>query len=148
MGTADPDLLVLDASALVELVVAGEHRAGADVLLDRYKSDAGLVLISAAHALIDATSAIRRMTQHGPLRPEDGTRAVEWLGELNLVLDATGPRLRRIWMLRDQMSAYDAAYAAAAEAFEAPLLSTDKRLLCACQAADVPALHLSDFGAP
>jgi predicted nucleic acid-binding protein len=63
-----------------------------------------------------------------------------------LLLDATGPRLRRIWTLREQMSAYDAAYAAAAEAFEAPLVSTDKRLLGACQAAEITALHLSDLG--
>jgi predicted nucleic acid-binding protein len=145
VGTPEPGPLVLDASALVELVVAGEHRAGADVLLDRYESDAGLVLVSAAHGLIEATSAIRRMTQRGPLRPEDGARAVEWLGALNLVLDATAPRLRRIWALRERMSAYDAAYAAAAEAFEAPLVSTDRRLLGACRAAEVAALHLSDL---
>jgi predicted nucleic acid-binding protein len=63
-----------------------------------------------------------------------------------LLLDATGPRLRRIWTLRERMSADDAAYAAAAEAFDAPLVSTDKRLLGACQAAEITALHLSDLG--
>jgi predicted nucleic acid-binding protein len=147
MGTPEPDPLVLDASALVELVVEGEHRAGADALLDRYENDTGLVLISAAHGLIEAASAIRRMTLHGALEPEDGERAVGWLGSLNLVLDATAPRLRRIWALRERMSAYDAAYAAAAEGFEAPLVSTDERLLRACQAAGVRAAHLSGLDA-
>jgi predicted nucleic acid-binding protein len=146
MGTPDAGLLVLDASVLVELVVAGAHRAGADALLDRYQSVGGLVLVSAAHGLVEATSAIRRMTQRGALAAGEGAQAVAWFGDLNLILDATAPRLRRIWALREQMSAHDAAYAAAAEAFEAPLISTDRRLLGACQAADLAAMHLADLG--
>jgi predicted nucleic acid-binding protein len=40
------------------------------------------------------------------------------------------------------MSAYDAAYAAAAEAFDAPLVTVDDRLLRACHDAAIPAVHL------
>lgn len=36
--------------------------------------------------------------------------------------------LLRIWALRDNVSAYDAAYVALAEALEAPLLTCDRRL--------------------
>lgn len=145
MGTPEPDLLVLDASVLVELVVAGEHRAGADALLDRYRTPGGVVLISAAHGLVEAASAVRRMARQGVLPAEAGEQAIGWLGALNLILDATGPRLRRIWALRDRMSAYDAAYAAAAEAFETPLISTDRRLLSGCETAGIPARHLADL---
>lgn len=145
MGTPKPDLLVLDASVLVELVVAGEHRAGADVLLDLYERPDGPVLVSAAHGLIEATSAVRRIAQRGGLTADEGAQAVAWLGALNLVLDATAPRLRRIWALREQMSAYDAAYAAAGESLEAPLISTDRRLLEACHAAEIAAVHLADL---
>src|SRR5919107_4088672 len=110
------DLVVADASVLVELVVAGRHRHGADALLGRYASEPRLTLVSAAHGLIEATSALRRLVARRALASDEGLRALEWLAALDLVLDATGPRLRRIWSLRENMSAYDAAYAAAAEA--------------------------------
>jgi predicted nucleic acid-binding protein len=102
-------------------------------------------LASAAHGLIEAVSAVRRLVQRGDLVEERGSAAVEWLAELDLVLDATAPRLRRIWSLRERMSAYDAAYAAAAEAFDAPLITVDSRLLAACRDAGIPAIHLDDF---
>lgn len=140
-------VVVLDASALVELVIEGEHRAGADALLDRYRTVDRLVLVSAAHGLIEATSAIRRLTQRGALSAEQGAQSVSWLGQIDLVLDATAPRLRRVWALREQMSAYDAAYAAAAEALDSPLVTTDGRLLTACGSAGIPAAHLSTFAA-
>ncbi len=79
------------------------------------------------------------------LSADDALRAIEWLGRLDLVLDATTPRLRRIWSLRERMSAYDAAYAATAEALAAPLLTVDERLLRACRAAGIPALHLDEL---
>jgi len=138
------DLLVLDASVLVELVVAGRHRRGADVLLSRYEASPELTLVSAAHGLVEAIAAVRRLTLREVLSAEDGTAAVQWLSQLDLVLDATAPRLRRIWSLRERMSAYDAAYAAAAEALHAPLLTVDARLLRACRAEAIPATHLDD----
>lgn len=131
----------------MELVIAGRHRRGADVLLSRYAASSALTLASAAHGLIEAVSAIRRLTQRDLLAADDGRNAVEWLSALDLALDATGPRVRRIWSLRDRMSAYDAAYAAAAEAFEAPLLTVDERLLRACRDAGIAARHLDDLAA-
>ena len=125
--------------------MAGRHRGGADVLLSRYAASSALTLVSAAHGLVEAVNAVRRLMLHEALSPDDALAAVEWLGELDLVLDATAPRMRRIWSLRDRMSAYDAAYAAAAEAFEAPLLTVDERLLRACRGAAIPALHLDDL---
>jgi predicted nucleic acid-binding protein len=43
------------------------------------------------------------------------------------------------------MSAYDAAHAAAAEAFDAPLVTVDRRLLAACADASIRAVHLDDL---
>jgi predicted nucleic acid-binding protein len=130
---------------LVELVVAGRHHRGADALLSRYAASASLTLLSAAHGLIEAISAVRRLTQRGELTAEQGRTAVAWLGRLDLVLDATAPRIPQIWSLRERMSAYDAAYAAAAVAFGAPLLSVDERLLGACRGEGIPARHLDDL---
>lgn len=39
--------------------------------------------------------------------------------------------LPRIWELRNNLTAYDAAYVALAEALEAPLLTRDRRLAAA-----------------
>jgi predicted nucleic acid-binding protein len=146
--TSDLDVLVTDASVLVELVVAGRHRRGADALLSRYAASPNLTLVSAAHGLVEALSAVRRLALRGELGAEDGLAAVGWLGELDLVLDATAPRARRIWSLRDRMSAYDAAYAAAADALDAPLVTVDQRLLRACGEAGIAAIGLDDLAEP
>ena len=53
-------------------------------------------------------------------------------------------RMRLVRTLRDRMSAYDAAYAAAADALDTPLITTDARLLDACRAAGIRATHLSE----
>jgi predicted nucleic acid-binding protein len=38
------------------------------------------------------------------------------------------PLAARIWELRENLTAYDAAYVALAEVLDAPLLTTDRRL--------------------
>lgn len=134
----------MDASVLVELTIAGRHRRGADALLTRY-AGTRLVLFSAAHALVEATSAIRRLVRQGTVEPSDGRQTIDWLSQLDVALDAPAPRLRRIWSLRDRMSAYDAAYAAAAEALGTPLVTVDTRLLRACENAGITAAHLDEF---
>jgi predicted nucleic acid-binding protein len=134
--------VVADASALVELVVAGRHQEAARSLLSSYAASPRVTLVSAAHGLIEATSAIRRLALRRVITPDQGLEACDWLAQLDLVLDPTGLRIRRVWSLRDRMSAHDAAYAAAAEAFDAPLVTVDDRLLRACHDAGIPAVHL------
>lgn len=127
-------------------MIAGRHREGADVLLSRYADPSQrLTFVSAAHGLIEAASAIRRMVRQSVLDSDDGLRALDWLGRLELVLDATAPRLRRIWAFRNHMSAYDAAYAAAAEALGTPLLTVDTRLRRACSQLGIATVHLDEL---
>lgn len=114
-------------------------------MLSRYADAASLTLVSAAHALVEAISAIRRLTRRDVVTADEGLAAVDWLGAIDLVLDATAPRVRRVWSLRDRMSAYDAAYAVTAEAFAAPLVTVDERLLRACRDAAIPATHLDQL---
>lgn len=144
--TADvPALIVVDASVLVELVIAGRHRAGADALLDRLAGEPPATMVTAAHGLVEAVSALRRLARSGAIEADAATRALTWLEAFDIVLDAPAPRLARIWALRDRMSAYDAAYAACAEALVRPLLSTDARLLDACVQAGIAAGHLESM---
>ena len=125
----------------MEIVIEGEYRAGADALLERYRS--GATFVSAAHGPVEVASALRRMTRLGVLSADDGRQAIDWLVQLDILLDAPAPRMQRVWALRDRMSAYDAAYAAVAEALDTPLITTDARLLDACRAAGIGASHLS-----
>lgn len=140
--------MVLDASVLVELVIEGRHRVGADALLSRYAASPTLTLVSAAHGLIEAISALRRLVLRRDLYAADGAAAVGWLCTLDLVLDATAPRARRIWELRESMSAYDAGYAATAEAFGVPLVTADRRLQRACHSIGIAATGLFEPTAP
>jgi len=138
--------VLLDASVLVELVIRGRHRAAADRLLDRIDREPAIAIVTAAHGLVEAVNALRKLVLRSMLDHEEGRRAIDWLRRLDVVLDASSPRLGRIWELRESMSAYGAAYAAAAGAgaLGLPLITTDRRLLAACAAAGVDAVHLDE----
>ncbi|MDX8152068.1 type II toxin-antitoxin system VapC family toxin [Patulibacter brassicae] len=96
MSSSTAEHLLLDASALVELVVAGRHRDAAERLLRRIARDPHLVLITAAHGLVEATNALRGLVRDRHLSSEQGRAAVGWLRDLDLVLDPSGPRLPRM----------------------------------------------------
>lgn len=144
---APEGMLVLDASTLVEMVGDGRHRAGADALLDRVEEPDPPSLVTAGHALLEAMGALRRMEMSGRLDSAVAGDAVSRLARLPLVLDPTLPRVARIWSLRGSMTTYDSAYAAAADALGAPLVTVDDRLLRACTAHGIPAVHLDDLAA-
>ena len=144
---AEPALIAVDASVLVELVVSGRHKVGADALLDHYARSPGLSIVTAAHGLVEAISALRRLVLAKELSDPDGAAAVVWLCQLDLVLDATAPRASRVWSLRNRMTAYDAAHAATAEAFGVPLVTTDLRLFRACQQEGISAVSLDTLAA-
>ncbi len=144
----EAEIVVVDASVLVELVVDGRHRGGADLLLSRYAATPPLTLVSAAHAIVESVSALRRLSRHGDVSTADGEAAVAWLAELDIVLDAPARRSRRIWQLRHAMTAYDAAYAAVAESLATPLVTVDARLCRACAEVGIDAVDLDDFSPP
>ena len=51
--------------------------------------------------------------------------------EMPLVRHAMPPLLPRVWALRDNLTAYDAAYVALAEALDCPLVTFDERIASA-----------------
>jgi predicted nucleic acid-binding protein len=146
-STTELDVVVLDASVLVELVVAGRHARAADALIARYGAAERLTFVTAAHGLVEATNVVRKLVFRGLLTSQDGLSAVQELGQLDIALDTTAARLPRIWSLRDRMSAYDAAYAAAADALRSQLVTVDERLLRACRDAGIPAMNLDALAA-
>jgi predicted nucleic acid-binding protein len=84
----------------------------------------------AAPFLIDleVVSAIRQVARTHALDERRVRQALAQLVALPLRRARHTPLLPRIWALRDNLTPYDAAYVALAEAIGAPLLTADRRL--------------------
>jgi predicted nucleic acid-binding protein len=74
---------------------------------------------------------IRRYAANGEIDGDRGLSALTDLADLPLRRYPHGFLLPRIWALRNNLTAYDAAYVALAEALDAPLLTRDRRLAAA-----------------
>ena len=117
-------MIVLDASAIVELVV--EPRAATGAIRSRLRADPD---VHVPH-LVDAevTIALRHKLLAGQLDILRARRAIRRLTAIRLVRWQQSSLLGRALALRDQLSAYDAIYVAMAEATGATLVTRDARL--------------------
>jgi len=117
-------MIVLDASVLVELLLGTKRgRSIAERL-----ADPALGLHVPHLADIEVTQALRRYVLVGQLDADCAAAALEDLRVLDLERHAHEPLLGRVWVLRGNLSAYDAVYVALAEALETTLLTCDGRL--------------------
>lgn len=115
-------MIVLDASAAIALLLSAEPRMAARIS----QPDESL---HAPHLLdVEVAHVLRRLASSGELSEERGRRALEDLAALDLERHPHHAFLARIWALRRNVTAYDAAYLALAEALSAPLLTLDERL--------------------
>jgi predicted nucleic acid-binding protein len=117
-------VIVLDASALVELVL-GTH-AGRSVA--SRISDPNLALHAPSLADVEVTQVVRRYVLAGIVTVERGAAAIDALLAIDLTRHDHTPLVPRAWALRHNLTAYDAVYVALAEALPAPLLTGDRRL--------------------
>lgn len=120
-------MLVVDASVVAELLLA---RPAAD-RIERHIAGHGYEL-HAPHLLdIEVLSALRRLVASGAASAARAGEAVSDLLDLPLERYPHDILAPRIWALRDNFSAYDAAYLALAEILTkggAPLLTADAGL--------------------
>ncbi|MFF5172599.1 type II toxin-antitoxin system VapC family toxin [Micromonospora sp. NPDC000089] len=117
-------VIVVDASVLADALVddgpVGDA-ARAELTRDPHWA-------APSHLLVEVMSVIRGKVLGGKLGP---TRAQEAITTLPmLVIDDVGiaPLLDRMWQLRGNVTAYDAAYVAVAELMTCPLVTGDGRL--------------------
>jgi len=117
-------LIVVDASALIE-VLLGTPVAGR--LTERLFA-VGETL-HAPHLLdVEVAQVFRRYALARMIEAERGAEALEDLADFPITRYPHQPYLPRIWELRRNVTAYDAAYLALAEALDAPLLTRDAKL--------------------
>lgn len=117
-------MIVLDASAIIELLL-GTARGRA--VAARIEDPA--VGLHVPHLLdLEVAQVLRRYLRDGELEAAAAAEALADLRSLDLERHSHEPLLDRIWALRANMTAYDAAYLALAEALDATLLTCDARL--------------------
>ena len=120
-------MIVVDASALLEALL---RMPAADAVDERLF--APRETLHAPHLIdVEVAQVIRRFAATGEIDGERGRAAIADLASLRLSRYPHGLLLPRIWDLRHNLSAYDAAYVALAEALDAPLVTRDPRLAAA-----------------
>lgn len=83
----------------------------------------------ALHLLdIEVTHVLRQLVLAGRLIPGQASAILADLAEFRLIRHLHYAHLERIWQLRSNLSAYDAAYVSLAEFLDAPLLTLDARM--------------------
>jgi len=77
---------------------------------------------------IEITQVLRRLVRQKEISAARAELALQDLADLVVERHEHQTLIRRIWQLRDSLSAYDGAYLALAEALAAPLLTCDGKL--------------------
>ena len=117
-------MIVLDASVLVELLTGG---AVADSLRREIAGRYGSFIIPHL-ADVEVASALRKLVAGRRIDAYRCEQALTALGGLPAVRFAHTPLLGRIWELRHNFTAYDAAYIALAETTNSVLYTCDEKL--------------------
>jgi predicted nucleic acid-binding protein len=117
-------VIVLDASAAVELLLGTDDGA---LVADRIDDPAETIQVP--HLLsVEVAQVLRRLVAAGDIRPNRAVDALDDLADLDAERYPHEPFLVRMFALRANLTAYDAAYVALAEALDAPLVTFDQRL--------------------
>ncbi|MBV8834201.1 MAG: type II toxin-antitoxin system VapC family toxin [Acidobacteriaceae bacterium] len=120
-------MIVVDASALLEVLL---RTPAAKDVEDRLFAPRQTMHVP--HLLdVEIAQVIRRYAAKGDIDVERGRAALVDLADLPMRRYPHDFLLPRIWDLRNNLTAYDAAYVALAEALDAPLLTRDRRLATA-----------------
>ena len=117
-------MIVVDASIVVEVLL----RSDAGAALEERLLD-GDDPLHAPHMLdVEVAHALRRCALHGDIDGRRGRDSLGFLAAMSIERHGHQPLLERMWQLRHNLTACDAAYLALAESLDAPLLTRDSGL--------------------
>lgn len=120
-------MIVLDASAALEVLL----RAPGAALLEERLFERGQTL-HAPHLIdVEIAQVLRRYALTGQMSASRCQLALDDWSGFRVERCAHEILLARVWALRENLTAYDAAYVALAEGLDAPLLTRDARLATA-----------------
>ena len=124
-------MIVLDASAAVDWLLRTPE--GERIEQRIYTpNDPRSETLHTVHLLdVEFAQVLRRLVREGKLTSARAEEAIEDLAALRIVRYAPMLLLKRIWRLRQNLTAYDAAYVALAEELRAPLITRDQKLAAA-----------------
>jgi predicted nucleic acid-binding protein len=117
-------MIVVDASVLA-LALLNEQRIG-DAARDALTADDRWVMPE--HWIVELMSVIRGQLLGGKIGAVEAGDAVDAVAEIEPEVPATRVLIPRIWSLRGNLTAYDAAYVAAAEKYGCALVTADRKL--------------------
>lgn len=116
-------MIVLDASALLELVLA---TPAGEAVAAEVATGVGLHVPHLAD--LEVVQGLRRLSAAGVIDAPEAAAAFAAYRKLDFARHAHEPFLDRIWELRENLTAYDAAYAALSEVLGATLVTCDGKL--------------------
>lgn len=120
-------LTVVDASVLAAFYAADDPRRVAVT----QRLSTGDALFAPAHLDVEVVSALRGMARDNPVLRRTVPQALRHLAGFPIRRMPLAPLLERMWELRDNITAYDAAYVALAERLSGSLVTCDIKLAAA-----------------
>ncbi|MCA0178361.1 MAG: type II toxin-antitoxin system VapC family toxin [Actinobacteria bacterium] len=115
-------MIVVDTSVVVAALTG--HRPSRVAIT-------GQRLLAPAHVDVEVLHALRGLVRRGTLGTEDAAGVLQVWTALAIDRLDLARLSSRIWELRDNLTAYDAAFIAAAELHDVPLVTADRKLASA-----------------
>jgi predicted nucleic acid-binding protein len=114
--------VVVDASLVVEVILGFP---AADAVMRRLEGQ----YLHAPHLInSEVVHALRRRWLAHEIDDARGIAALQMVETLRIIRHAELALVNRMWELRENFTAYDAAYVALAESLDVPLLTRDARM--------------------
>lgn len=115
--------VVIDASVLAAaLIDSGKEGRWAEATIAANDS------VAPELVLVETSNVLRRLERARQISTFEASSAHRDLMRLDLELFSFGPFAERVWVLRDNLTSYDAWYVALAEALRCPFATLDKRI--------------------
>lgn len=117
-------MIVVDASSVLEVLLRTPAAASIeDRILNTAES------LHAPHLIdLEVAQVLRRYAMRGEISAARAERSIELFAQFPIARHSHEPLLARIWRLRENLTAYDAAYVALAEGLGAILVTRDERI--------------------
>jgi predicted nucleic acid-binding protein len=134
-------VIVLDASAVIDWLL--QTAVGQQIENRIYSRGESL---HAPHLLdLEVAQVLRRLEREGTIFPQRADQAIHDLLDLRITRYPHFVFLPRIWRLRHNVSAYDAAYIALTEKLGATLVTRDARLASASSSVSARGVRIELF---